>query len=274
MKKSFTNFAIFMFLILPAFATDDIKISPNENDAACDEGTLETRTGPVALEAAWAPNTLRLHWKNNDTTVLNNTCTYDGGITLPTTPTRPGYDFVGWSVRSVPACANNMLNYVYVTGTDYISKSIDDTACGKYQRSGTSCSDSIFDKLVPGAWRVDYTYDSSSTGTFLGSARCSAKSGNNNGYEWEFNPGGNTWDASDGELESAGDGKYCWCKIDRAESESGSVCRANTTPWVYYYVHSDYEDCANKCSYFCATQARSGVGNNKFLHALLWPLTQ
>ncbi len=51
------------------------------------------------------PNTINLTWYSvGDTVYETNTCTYDQPITLPATnPTRTGYIFSGWRLRTTPA---------------------------------------------------------------------------------------------------------------------------------------------------------------------------
>ena len=105
MKNIFLTSAIIAVMSCPAIAldgNDHIQPSPT-ND--CVESTLGTATGPANLEADWTANTINLEWYNEDTKLtvptISNTCTYDGGITLPSTnPTKTGYTFKGWQVRA------------------------------------------------------------------------------------------------------------------------------------------------------------------------------
>ncbi len=55
--------------------------------------------------ASCTPNTINLTWYSvGDTVYETNTCTYDQPITLPVTnPTRTGYIFSGWRLRTTPA---------------------------------------------------------------------------------------------------------------------------------------------------------------------------
>ena len=39
---------------------------------------------------------ININWLNGGETVTTNSCTYNGAITLPTEPTKPGYTFAGW----------------------------------------------------------------------------------------------------------------------------------------------------------------------------------
>ena len=55
--------------------------------------------GSLGANMECTPNTISLDWDpDNGSSHTNNTCTYDGAITLPTEPTKPGYQFAGWAV--------------------------------------------------------------------------------------------------------------------------------------------------------------------------------
>ena len=76
-----------------------VAIAPSATNADCDSETLETNSGSTTLTAQWTANTITLNWYNGDTQYPTNTCTYDSGITLPSQPTKTGYNFVGWKVK-------------------------------------------------------------------------------------------------------------------------------------------------------------------------------
>ncbi len=59
---------------------------------------------PVKFVAIYKPNTINLNWYSvGDTVYETNQCTYGQPITLPATnPTRPGYIFSGWRLRTPP----------------------------------------------------------------------------------------------------------------------------------------------------------------------------
>lgn len=53
------------------------------------------------MYAIWTPNTITLDWNENGGGAINNgSCTYDGDLTLPSAPTRPGYTFTGWKLAN------------------------------------------------------------------------------------------------------------------------------------------------------------------------------
>ena len=52
------------------------------------------------MVAKFQPNTVTLNYDNNNGTTQTGTCTYDGTITLPDNPSKPGYTFVGWILNN------------------------------------------------------------------------------------------------------------------------------------------------------------------------------
>nr|MBQ0091103.1 hypothetical protein [Candidatus Enterousia merdequi] len=69
-----------------------VAIAANATNADCDSETLETNSGSTTLTAQWTANTITLKWYNGDKQYSTNTCTYDSGITLPSQPTKTGYN--------------------------------------------------------------------------------------------------------------------------------------------------------------------------------------
>lgn len=46
-------------------------------------------------------NTININWDQgygDGDNIISNTCSYDGEITMPEEPTRPGYTFTGWKI--------------------------------------------------------------------------------------------------------------------------------------------------------------------------------
>ena len=150
MKKLFLTSAIIAVMSCPAIALDannHIQPSPT-ND--CVESTLGTATGPANLEADWTANTINLEWYNEDTKLTvpttSNTCTYDGGITLPSTnPTKTGYTFKGWKVRSAASQVSAGPNCVAIS--DYVT--CENTDGCFYQYWGGGCRNIMYLKDIP-----------------------------------------------------------------------------------------------------------------------------
>ena len=54
---------------------------------------------PHEMVAVFTPVTVTLNFDDNNGNTTTTTCTYDGLINLPPTPTRVGYDFKGWKLQ-------------------------------------------------------------------------------------------------------------------------------------------------------------------------------
>ena len=101
MKKLLSITAITTILATPAFATIT-------NNATCDTTNLgqSENNSTANVEADWTANTININWYIDDNaqqTIAQNTCTYDGTITLPQEPTKTGYTFNGWQLRAASA---------------------------------------------------------------------------------------------------------------------------------------------------------------------------
>ena len=253
MKNIFLTSAIIAVMSCPAIALDannHIQPSPT-ND--CVETTLGTATGPANLEADWTANTINLEWYNEDTKLTvpttSNTCTYDGGITLPSTnPTKTGYTFRGWQVRAAQ-CLPSDFNYNNVTWTSpYGYATLDGRAGSKETDFGLT--------VGSGEWAVDY----GNAGVIKGMARCSAKSGNNNDYTWTN--ASSEWSASESELTSAsGETKYCWCQITGYDANKDKeYCQVASPSWVFGADGGSASNCAYNCADACADYVRNVSG--------------
>ena len=118
----------FLILLMIIVSTDSFATGMgNVSSAPCDNDTLNKYTGTANVEINWEPNTINLNWYDGDTklTVANNsqTCVYDGTLTVPTQPTKPGYTFNGWKVIRVPGGFTE-LQYIESTGTQWIDTGI------------------------------------------------------------------------------------------------------------------------------------------------------
>ena len=52
----------------------------------------------VVIEAVFEPVSVSLNFDDGAGNTTTKTCAYDGLVNLPPTPTREGYDFVGWKL--------------------------------------------------------------------------------------------------------------------------------------------------------------------------------
>ena len=211
------------------------------NSPQCDNSTLHTTTGPATLNARWTANTIILNWNaGNDATFTapaqNDaaySCEYDGGITLPTAPTRSGYTFGGWRVGA--AAAQCVLSQQYVAAMD--NEEVDwEPQYVKWepiaQNGYTMAEDfggGVTSGLNAGEWSVTFT-----EGTIKGRALCS-------------NTPGTGW-GEIGTPNETGGGQYCWC----AGTDFGNSCHVASPSWVFSADNGDSDDCAYRCALGCA----------------------
>ena len=52
------------------------------------------------MVAMYEPKTVTLNYDDGSGNTTTTTCAYDGLVNLPPTPTREGYDFVGWKLET------------------------------------------------------------------------------------------------------------------------------------------------------------------------------
>ena len=143
------------------------------NSPQCDNATLHTTTGPAALNARWTANTIILNWDaGNDATftapVQGNaaySCEYDGGITLPTAPTRSGYTFGGWAVRNIFRYLDTSIDGEHRYARGWYNNQdlchIDNADDNSY------CSQSVMSDVALNEWKTEFSY-----GTVYGRASC------------------------------------------------------------------------------------------------------
>jgi len=68
------------------------------------------------------PDTMNVNWMVDGSVYNTSTCTVGGDIILPTTPTKRGYTFLGWSATTIPTTEYTMVEYLQNTvgGGQYI----------------------------------------------------------------------------------------------------------------------------------------------------------
>ena len=116
MKKIFLILLSLFVFTIDSFASGIGDVS----SAPCDNATLNKYTGTANVEINWEPNTIGLKWFNGDEQIAGQTsCTYNGTITVPPAPTKPGYTFNGWKVIPVPGGCKR-IEYLESTGGQYI----------------------------------------------------------------------------------------------------------------------------------------------------------
>ena len=246
-------FAIFSFIFsAPLFATD---IPSSASTADCKYSPLQVYSGTSNLEAGWQANTIQLHWYNGDDELTvpsaSQSCVYDGGLTPPTTiPTRTGYTFKGWRVKSCFASQVCGLNGSAVNGLTY--DNTDSTAFGYYGHNGQYKLNESTYGLTAGEWALKDT----SGGIIKGIASCNSTNGEGGVYDScasdAIKPG-NTFSSSSG-------GEYCWCKISSYTPSGGSACNVASPSWVFPHdilFASSVSSCARYCAVYCANGVES-----------------
>ena len=234
--------------IIPIFILSMISPSFSDtlsNNSQCDNATLHTTTGPATLNARWTANTIILNWNaGNDATFTapaqNDaaySCEYDGGITLPTAPTRSGYTFGGWRVGA--AAAQCVLSQHYTNeSVTYDAQHVKWEPIA--QNNGYTMAEEFEDEnltsgLNAGEWSVTFT-----EGTIKGRALCSSTSG--------------TYGTT-GTPNETGGGQYCWC----AGTDFGNSCHVASPSWVFNaYDRVSADGCATDCAYLCVGDVRYG----------------
>jgi hypothetical protein len=272
--KTFLSFLIMATGTFQALAD----IAAGANSASCDNSTLNTYTGPAALEAKWDANEIDLRWYNNNTlmdvTTAESSCEYDGSIDVATAPSRTGYDFAGWKVRPERSF-DELKTASYTTGQKRWAKGelLSDhsdycyTAANADTATHVSCkSDSNFFELQQYEWKVE-----SNKGTIYGMAYCSGKTGDNHNYVW----GGDSsdWKATKEELISASGAKQqCWCLATGwvPTGEQTMYSPLASLSWVFFYAYGSASNCSYDCARGCSARVRI---SSSFRAALFTPAT-
>ena len=117
---------LFGLFTCPLFATG---IDAGATSADCDNATLGQYNGTANLEMDWQQNTILVDWYDGDNllSVQNaaQTCSYGGDLYLPTAPTKKGYTFEGWTLKTIFVPSGyTQLEYIESNGTQWISTGI------------------------------------------------------------------------------------------------------------------------------------------------------
>nr|MBQ0091232.1 InlB B-repeat-containing protein [Candidatus Enterousia merdequi] len=265
MKKIFLTSALAISMIVPAMAeTTAPNIAAGAESATCDSGTLNTTDGTSTLSAQWTANTINLKWYNGETEFATNTCTYDGGITLPASePTKTGYNFAGWQVKQALFDLRTLADKIDINGesryarvtyenADHCFAYGNGTVGGKGPDVCTEESTALSD-ISMHQWKTKFSY-----GTVKGIARCSTTP------ETDWGEIGNPADS--------GGGGYCWCQASGYDAgNSGSYANVSSPSWVFSFNNGDAGLCAYGCANSCASRVQEysrfrsavfGVSNN------------
>ena len=152
-------------------------------------------------------------------------------MTLPTNPTKPGYEFNGWKLY-VPPClipSTDVSNAPNAYAAKKLNGGSDITNGG-----ATAATYGITD---PGEWGVSWSNGDKVTGVAL----CSQTDG--------------TY-ATTGTPDETGSGttRYCWCKATHYTANNAQQCSLSSPAWVF---GGDYGlVCADNCAPRCPDVVR------------------
>ena len=244
MKKLLSASIIAIAFALPTFA-DNEPTTPTlipANDPGCNQAVLNTTEGSAALEAIYTPNTIGTTWYSDGVQLeVDNaatSCTYDTAMTLPTNPTKAGYEFNGWKIKRCLIPSTDVSNKGNASASKRLNGGSDDTYGG-----ATAATYGITE---PGEWGVSWSNGDKVTGVAL----CSAHSGNNHSSQW----GGDSsdWTSDETTLTSAsGETRYCWCKAIHYTTNNAQQCSLLAPAWVFDFDFISAATCANNCAYNC-----------------------
>ena len=245
MKKITLTSVLALCMACPAMAD----IAKNAQSATCDSSTIGTTTGPANLQAAWTANTIHLDWYSNDTKQTSTQCTYDGAITLPSTPTVPtGYTFGGWRVRVATAQCSGI--ECIDSNSGYLGRASKTTGgCSSEGNYGDVyrgvCSNETFSDLNTGEWKAAFD-----EGIVKGVGFCSTT---DVGY-------GNSYYVAT-EIDENNAGGRCWCKVTGFNGETVSLSSPN---WFGVSSSSNNSSGIAHCNESCAENCARNFVDKQF----------
>nr|MBQ0091484.1 InlB B-repeat-containing protein [Candidatus Enterousia merdequi] len=252
MKHIFQTSALAISMIVPAFAeTTAPDIAAGAESATCDSGTLNTTDGTSTLSAQWTANTITLKFYGyNNEQFATNTCTYDGGITLPSSaPRRTGYNFAGWQVKQALFDLRTLEDKININGISlYAHGTVEgEELCWGSDIESEACTDPAFSDISIDQWKVEFSY-----GTVKGKAKCS-----NTTYASQRDFVYRDWYLDRPATDNLSDtvGGYCWCQVSGyAASGSSSFANISLPVWVmneWGVIYWDDVECESNCVFEC-----------------------
>ena len=227
MKKLTLTSILAISLICPAYADNE---NITDENKGCTSNTLTVDSGTAALEADWQANTVHITYYKDGTEIPNigseyTQCTYDDTLTLPTAPSKDGYTFAGWTVKSMRFDLSTW-NYGSYSARGY--SRLNGNAGDNETKYGLTTGS--------GEWATEFT-----NGTVKGQALCSSTNG--------------TY-ATAGTPDETGGSYYCWCKATGyAEHTDGNYSEYSpvaSSSWVFYFDFVIAGNCADYCAIHCA----------------------
>jgi len=253
MKKLALTSLLAISIAAPAFgAVGDKTINAGASSAPCTSATLDTPTGPAALEADWDANTITINWNAKNGTTINPTqCVYDDTLNLPATPSKTGYTFGGWTVAvsggtPTPQQQNCFANLSSVMDDD-LSFGGSGGTLGQNATWWADLADGHYENI---SVDEDMPVRDTVYGRVTGISKCSSTP----------RSAGNTGTPSD---ENGG---YCWCQATTYTPNGGAACSVASPVWVAV----DPLDDSDGCAYACAGVCSDFVLGDSFTRAVLF----
>ena len=224
--------------ISPTFADNETP-SYITNASNCNQGVLQTDTGPAALEANYSANRINTTWYSDGTALSGNgvpsSCTYDAALVPPTPDSRPGYAFGGWKIKRCEIPSTDVSTNCNAYAAKRLSGGTDSTDGG--------ATAATYGLEQPGEWGVSWENGDKVTGVAL----CSQTSGT-------YLNTGTPDETGNGETQ------YCWCKATHYTANNAQQCSLSSPSWVFKNRLAPAADCAFNCAFNCAdlVKVRSG----------------
>ena len=284
---------VFSLILISTKSYSDI--AANNSNPSCDNSTLNTYTGPAALEAKWNANTIQLKWYKDDEQLTvqtaANQCTYDGTMTLPSTrPTKTGYDFNGWKVKTGGSSSNpcfvgpvcgltSSLASVNPTNEDAYGYQND----SRGENGANSYKTTEYGLTSDQTWAVEFSH-----GIVKGTASCNSTPGGDTSalyaqamaIEEAIEAGTITEEEGmaqmialeaqgytlpgmcqpTGTFSTSSTGQYCWCHVESYTPTGNASCNTSSLAWVFGDIIGSASTCAYDCAHFCAANVQGSAG--------------
>ncbi|MBO7066827.1 MAG: hypothetical protein J6W40_04365, partial [Alphaproteobacteria bacterium] len=247
----------------PAFA-DTVTTLPN--NAVCNETNLGTSSGTADIEVAWEANTITTQWYTGygeNTAAANaTTCTYDGTINLPqTNPSRPGYAFNGWKLRTPTVQSNPLAN---------LNTSAEPSAGGMYpfftENGNENLINGFPDSSVVSTYGLErgtaaitfdygdvYIENSCNTTNITGNDFAHALDEAHGVEEEEQLISTFNFVTRSGDTFSRSvTGQMCWCRVYGYKPTNGTIQLTPDAPWVFLGASAVDWDSVTTCEEGCA----------------------
>ena len=174
-----------------------------------------------------------VYWMADNSLSAVSECEYDGNITIPADPYKPGFRLIGWAEGDI------------------------DSFIAKYVTTNPTSSTPASTGSTDNSWSV-----TASWGSMYGKAMCSSLSGPNNCFltsagvppcTKNSNPPTTDPSPDNSTINYSGNtDRYCWCKLTRIINSNVS-----SMAWVYATDATTANKCSTGCTEVCARYAKN-----------------